>query len=176
MRLRRDVGEDAREGRLYLPRDWFAETDLSPEQFLADPKPYPVIRRMTGRLLAEANRLYIRSEAGVPALPRSCRPGIFAARQIYAGIGRHVRLNDYDNFTHRARTGTGEKLCLMAVALGQTGMSMVMPTDATLYANPLPEVAYLVEAAARNVDNPRSSTLIDILAQLETMDRQATRA
>jgi len=64
----------------------------------------------------------------------------------------------------------------MAVALGQTGMSMVMPTDATLYANPLPEVAYLVEAAARNVDNPRSSTLIDILAQLETMDRQATRA
>ena len=37
--IARDVGEDARAGRLYLPLDWFAQAGLDPEAFLADPAP-----------------------------------------------------------------------------------------------------------------------------------------
>ena len=171
--IARDVGEDAREGRLYLPRDWFAEGDLTPEAFLAEPAPYSEVRHMTRRLLAEAQRLYIRSEAGISALPKGCRPGIFAARHIYAGIGGHVRRRDFDNINHRARTGTSEKVALAMLALGKTATSFIMPQDARLMAKPLDEVAFLVDAAAQEGNATRTSALISILAQLEMMDREA---
>ena len=54
--IARDVGEDARAGRLYLPLDWLAAAGLDPEEFLADPQPSKEIRRMVTRLLAEADR------------------------------------------------------------------------------------------------------------------------
>ena len=94
--IARDVGEDARAGRLYLPQDWLRAGGLDPATFLADPVASPLIRATTARLLAKANRLYRRSEAGVPALPFACRPGILAAGSIYAGIGGAVARNGHD--------------------------------------------------------------------------------
>jgi phytoene synthase len=35
--IARDVGEDARNGRLYLPRDWLLEVGIVPAEFLASP-------------------------------------------------------------------------------------------------------------------------------------------
>jgi 15-cis-phytoene synthase len=61
--IARDVGEDARAGRLYLPLDWLREGGVEPEDFLADPHPTPVIRRSVARLLAQADRLYLRRGA-----------------------------------------------------------------------------------------------------------------
>ena len=63
------------------------EAGLDPRTFFADPVPDERVRAMTRRLLRTANRLYIRGEAGIPALPLSSRPGIYAARHVYAGIG-----------------------------------------------------------------------------------------
>ena len=83
--IARDIGEDAAEGRLYLPTDWFDEFGLNVDAFLSDPTPMPEICAMAKRLLGEANRLYYRAEAGIAALPPRCRPGIYAARYIYAG-------------------------------------------------------------------------------------------
>ena len=93
--IARDVGEDARAGRIYLPLDWLDEAGLSPESFLADPLPTPEVRAMIKRLLREADRLYYRAEAGVPALPRRARPGIYAARFVYAGIGGAIERNGH---------------------------------------------------------------------------------
>jgi phytoene synthase len=45
------------------------------------------------RLLAEANRLYFRSEPGIARLPVDVRPGIFAARHCYDAIGRKLMRN-----------------------------------------------------------------------------------
>ena len=45
--IARDVGEDAREGRLFLPQDWLADEGVDPAAFLADPKPNPAIARVT---------------------------------------------------------------------------------------------------------------------------------
>lgn len=84
--IARDVGEDARAGRIYLPTDWLADAGIDLDAFLNAPTADPQIRRMVRRLLAEARRLYIRSEAGVAALPRSARAGIFAARYILSLI------------------------------------------------------------------------------------------
>ena len=91
--ISRDVGEDALEGRLYLPMEWLSQAGIDVEQFLANPKPTKAIRQMVRRLVMESERLYLRSEAGITRLPVSCRPGIFAARHIYAGIGKVIHHN-----------------------------------------------------------------------------------
>jgi len=146
--ISRDVGEDAREGRLYLPLDWLAEAGLDPEALLADPAPGPEIRAMVRRLLRESSILYARSEAGVRMLPLAARPGIFAARYIYAGIGGRIAAAGHDSVTRRARTGGAQKLGWTLLALGRSAGTLVMPCSPLLYARPLPETAFLVEAAA----------------------------
>ena len=144
----RDVGEDAREGRLYLPTDWLCDAGLEPDAFLADPRPAPEIRAIVRKLLREADILYARSEAGVARLPRAARPGIFAARYIYAGIGGCVARAGHDSVTARARTGGAEKTGWTAFAMLRASATLVMPVSPLLYARPLPETAFLVEAAA----------------------------
>lgn len=111
--IARDVGEDARAGRIYLPGDWLRDAGIDEAAFLRDPRPTPEIRGMVNRLLSDAQRLYGRAEAGIGALPLSARPGIFAARHIYAAIGSAVRANGCDSIGPRARTGKARKTALM---------------------------------------------------------------
>ncbi|TNF64344.1 MAG: phytoene/squalene synthase family protein [Rhodobacteraceae bacterium] len=166
--IARDVGEDAREGRLYLPLDWLEEAGIDPEAFLADPRPTREIRAMVRRLVMQANRLYYRSEAGIGALPAAARPGIFAARFIYAGIAGRLDRMGYDSLTARARTSKAQKIGWLGQSMLRAGVSMCMPRSAVIYAEPLPEVAFLVDAAAtRQKTTSRSDSLLDILAQLE---------
>jgi phytoene synthase len=170
--IARDVGEDARAGRLYLPADWLAEEGMTPEGFLARPLPDDRIRRVTARLLAEADRLYARADAGVPALPLACRPGIFAARHIYAGIGGAVARNGHDSITRRARTTKAQKIGWLALAALRAATTPLAPRAAVLHAAPVPEVAFLVQAAARQrPEKARSDALLSVLAQLEARDR-----
>ncbi len=171
--ISRDIGEDARAGRLYLPTDWMAEEGLDPEAFLADPKASPSVRRITRRLLAEATRLYQRSEAGIGALPLSSRPGIFAARHCYDAIGRKVARNGHDSITQRAFTTRGQKLGLLGLSVLRAGIVSIMPNSAVLHARPLPETAFLVEAAARQAPAKSAwgENVISVLAQLEARDR-----
>jgi phytoene synthase len=165
--IARDVGEDARAGRLYLPLDWLAEAKVDPDAFLARPTADPAIRRMAARLLAEADRLYLRAEPGIRALPLAARPGIWAARLIYAGIGGAVRRHGCDSVTRRARTTAAQKLGWLAWAGVRTAGGLAMPRSAVIYAPPLPEVAWLVQAAARPAVAPgRTEALIAALADL----------
>ncbi|MEM9350722.1 MAG: squalene/phytoene synthase family protein, partial [Pseudomonadota bacterium] len=169
--IARDVGEDARMGRIYLPRDWFTELGVDPDAWLADPLPTPELRAMTRRLLREADKLYLRSESGITKLPVSARPGIAAARLVYAGIGQQVRANGYDSISRRAVTTKAQKLGWVGQAVIRAGVATVMPQAATLYARPLPEVAFLVDAAAHTEPAPsRTSAVLDVLAQLRAQE------
>lgn len=171
--IARDVGEDARAGRLYLPLDWLEEEGVEPRLFLNRPVFDPRIGRLTRRLLEEADILYRRAAAGVSALPIDCRPGIYAARCIYAGIGAAVARNGYDSVTRRAHTGKAAKVGWLGLAVGQTAASTVMPRAARLHAAPAPEVAYLVAAAAHEpASRGRAEALIAVLSQLEAQDRR----
>lgn len=178
--IARDVGEDAREGRLFLPLDWLEEAGIDAEAFLADPQPTPALRRLVKRLLAEADRLYFRSEAGIAALPLGCRPGIAAARHIYAAIGAEIARADHDSVTRRAWTGPGAKLWGLGTALVHTGVTLTLPRPVELHARPEPAVAFLVAAAAQAPParetwaQGRSAALLAVLADLEARDR--TRA
>ncbi|NCO86607.1 MAG: phytoene/squalene synthase family protein [Rhodobacterales bacterium] len=175
--IARDIGEDARAGRLYLPTGWLAEAGIDAGDFLRAPAATPAIRRMAGRLLAEADRLYLRSEAGIGALPRDARMGIWAARLIYAGIGREVRRQGCDSITRRAHTSAAQKIGWMAQACARAAGGSLMPRSAVIYAPPLAETAYLVDAAGRAVaDRGRTHALLDVLAQLKAREiRVGTR-
>ncbi|MEJ8562295.1 phytoene/squalene synthase family protein [Yoonia sp. GPGPB17] len=169
--IARDVGEDARMGRIYLPLDWLADAGIDPLNFVRDPLPTPEVQRMVKRLLAEANRLYLRSEAGIDVLPLQARTGIWAARLIYAGIGKQLRRQGYDSISMRARTSGRQKLGWLMQAGARTATSLVMPKSAVIYAKPLPEVAFLVDAASRaKPDHGRSTTVLQILAELKARD------
>ena len=174
--IARDIGEDALENRIYLPLDWLEEAGLEPERFLADPKPTKAIRAMAKKLVMEANRLYIRSEAGIPALPRGCRPGIYGARFIYAGIGGQLTAMEYDSISARARTSKAQKIGWLGQSLLRSGLSMITPQSPVLYARPLPEVQFLVDAAADSAPQmARSDALLSVLSTLERR-RVAERA
>ncbi|NEU11067.1 phytoene/squalene synthase family protein [Methylobacterium sp. BTF04] len=140
--IARDVGEDARAGRLYLPLRWLAEEGIDADAFLADPTPSPALARVVGRLLAAADLLYARAQSGVSGLPLSCRPAIRAAGSIYSEIGRELERAGLDPITSRARVAGRRKGVLLAKALllGASGGARTAP--------PLPETAFLVDAVA----------------------------
>ncbi|MBF9045571.1 squalene/phytoene synthase family protein [Rhodobacterales bacterium LSUCC0031] len=171
--IARDVGEDARAGRLYLPTDWLDEAGIDAAKFLADPKPAPAIRQMVRRLLAEADRLYFRSEAGVKALPLAARPGIFAARHCYDAIGRKLARGGHDSVTCRAYTTRGQKIGLLGWSVLRAGVVTALPQSPVIYARPLAEVAFLVEAAAHPsvAKAGWSDNVLAVLSQLEARDR-----
>ncbi|MEM0977392.1 MAG: phytoene/squalene synthase family protein [Pseudomonadota bacterium] len=175
--IARDVGEDAAAGRLYLPLAWFKAARLSPEAWLQDPTPCPEIRGMVRDLLAEAHRLYQRAEAGIGQLPPATRAGIFAARFIYAAIGRDIASHDFDSVTRRAHTNKAQKLAWIGASAARASGTFVFPQSARLHAASLSEVGFLVEAAAleptKSVWDRRSDALLGVLAQLEMQDRNA---
>jgi 15-cis-phytoene synthase len=139
--IARDVGEDARNGRLYLPTDWLLEAGIDPDQFMAQPEFTPALGKVIERLLNEADRLYLRADAGITMLPSNCRLGIRAARLIYAAIGDAVRKNGYDSVSRRAFVPTSEKLRLMSTTVLAP---QIAPELKTL--PPLSATSFLVDA------------------------------
>ncbi len=142
--ISRDVGEDARNDRLYLPRELLDEHQLQVESWMRDPVPcLPVTRTLT-ELLGIADRHYRRSEWGISKLPTSVRPGIFAAGAIYAEIGRKVEENAYDSVTMRAYVGKRRKATLLAKATRNAFRRYEHD-----HAPPLKETVFLLDAVAR---------------------------
>ncbi len=116
--IARDVGEDARRGRLYLPRTWLDDAGVDAESFLARPVASQPVRDVIGRLLDEADVHYTRANTGIAHLPKDCRTAIRAASLVYAAIGDVVRRADFDPIASRAVVPRRRKLWLVLRALG----------------------------------------------------------
>ncbi len=114
--IARDVGEDARNGRLYLPRTELLALGVEPEAWLREPRFTPEIAELVRRLMSEAELLYARSDSGVPLLPADCRLPIRSARLVYSDIHRSIISNHYDTVSQRAYTSKPRKLYLIAKA------------------------------------------------------------
>jgi 15-cis-phytoene synthase len=180
--IARDVGDDARLGRIYLPEDWLRAEGVDPAAFLANPVFDARIARVVARLLDQAERLYTRAISGIGALPGDCRPAIHAARLIYADIARVVRRNGCDSVSTRAFIGTGRKLALLAEALAAS----TIPRAHT----PAPALAatrYLIEAVEAeplpapviHVAQPggsRAGRVLDIFEAMERRERSGRTA
>ena len=138
--IARDVGEDARNGRLYLPRRWLHEAGLDPDAWLAQPCISPALQTVVERLLQEADRLYRQATAGVAGLPRDCRAAIVAARLIYAEIGHQLRRDGLNPVDRRAVVGRSRKLALLSRAWWP-----LLPSSELAQRPPLQAIAYLVD-------------------------------
>jgi 15-cis-phytoene synthase len=172
--IARDVGEDARNGRLYLPLAWMREEGLDPEAWLADPQFDDRLARVIARLLAEAERLYARGECGVCDLPRDCRPAIQAARLVYAEIGHALEASGLDSVHRRTVVGTGRKLTLLMRACGAVLRSPGHPIAAGAASEPLAAVHFLVDAAATS-ELPARTFYQRTLRIVDLFDRQSHR-
>lgn len=145
--IARDVGEDARNGRLYLPLDWLRDAGIEGEAFLRNPCFTPALAAVVKRLLTEADRHYQLGHAGIARLPAACRHAIRTAALTYQDIGRCIARNGYDSVSQRARTTLPRKLTLVARATWPVTVPMDMAIMA-LKAPADPSVARLVAAAA----------------------------
>ncbi len=115
--IARDVGEDARNGRIYLPLDWCASEGVDTAALLARPAMTPALARVVERLLQKAEEFYARADLGITHLPGSCQPGIRAARLLYAEIGHVVERNRFDSISQRAIVPASRKAWLAAQAM-----------------------------------------------------------
>jgi phytoene synthase len=140
--IARDVGEDARAGRLYLPLQWLRDAGIDPDAFLARPVFSPDIAALVQRLLDAADTLYANGSAGIADLPLSCRPGIHAARALYAEIGREVERAGLDSIAQRAVVSTRQKLAVLAQTM------VVAPTLADRHHAALDQTRFLIDAVA----------------------------
>jgi phytoene synthase len=139
----RDVGEDARNGRVYLPLDWLREEGLDVDAWLARPVYNEAVGAVTKRVLDLAETIYQRAESGIAKLPVPCRPGIYAARLLYAEIGHEVARNGYDSVTRRAVVPPARKVTLLSRAVASTPFPGGHCADAALAEN-----QFLVDAAS----------------------------
>ena len=172
--IARDVGEAARNGRLYLPLAWMREAGLDAEAWLAAPQFDRRLGSVIARLLAEAERLYARGECGVCDLPRDCRPAIQAARLVYAEIGHALDAAGFDSVSRRTVVGTGRKLALMMRACGAVLRSPGHPIAAGAASAPLPAVRFLVDAAASG-ELPARTFYQRTLRIVDLFERQTQR-
>jgi phytoene synthase len=181
--IARDVGEDARAGRLYLPIAWLEEEGVDIAAWLAAPRFTPAIAACVARLLTLADRYYRRAEDGIARLPAPCRPGIAAARVLYAEIGREVERQGLDSVSRRAVVSAWRKTAGLLRALALSGQARARP--ATPAAT---EAQFLVAAVANSpapsrLDRPRvnpiaaidrrAAWVVDLFGRLE--DRQQMR-
>jgi phytoene synthase len=114
--IARDVGEDARRGRVYLPASLCAEVGLDPRLLATAAVAPPAARLAVARLLERADAHYRAADLGVPLLPRGCRLAIASSRRIYAAIGDAIRRRGCDSVAARAYVPLGRKLRLVIAA------------------------------------------------------------
>jgi phytoene synthase len=166
--IARDVGEDARSGRIYLPLSWMREVGIDPDAWLAAADFCPKIGVLVQRLLREADKLYSASEAGIAQLPFACRPGIRAARLLYAEIGAAIGRLSHDSVTQRAFVRKRRKAELLLRAF-------VAPSRARTDCLPaLAEARFLIDAiepASLRTPLPRAKMAEQVVWVVELFDR-----
>lgn len=108
----RDIGEDFRQGRIYLPQEDLARFDYT-EADLARSVIDERFRQLMDFEIARARNLYAEAWDGIKMLSPDGRLAIAAAADLYRGILDKIVANGYDVFDKRAHLGAGEKLlCL----------------------------------------------------------------
>ncbi|MEO0947083.1 MAG: phytoene synthase [Cyanobacteria bacterium J06641_5] len=112
----RDVGEDARRGRIYLPLEDLRRFDYSEEDLLAG-KIDARWRALMDFQIQRARAYYLQAEAGIRSLSPDARWTVWTALMLYQGIlDAIVTRNQYDVFTRRAFVPKWEKFFYLPVS------------------------------------------------------------
>jgi 15-cis-phytoene synthase len=107
--IARDVIEDAKGGRVYLPADWLGAA-TGDAAAVIEPANRAAVFAATERLLAAAEPYYASARWGLSALAFRSAWAVAAAQGIYRQIGVIVRAGGPAGMDRRASTGTWIKL------------------------------------------------------------------
>ncbi|KAM3095532.1 15-cis-phytoene synthase CrtB [Phormidesmis sp. 146-35] len=112
----RDVGEDARRGRIYLPLEDLALFNYTEEDLLKG-----VVddrwRALMQFQIQRARKFYVQAESGIGALSEDARLPVWSALMLYSQILDVIERNGYDNFNRRAYVPGYKKMVSLPIAL-----------------------------------------------------------
>lgn len=112
----RDVGEDARRGRIYIPLEELALFNYT-EQDLLNGVVDDRWRELMKFQIQRARKYYNSATAGIRALSQDARLPVWAALMHYSQILNMIERNRYDVFRQRAYVSNARKLLSLPVAL-----------------------------------------------------------
>ncbi|XP_073112850.1 phytoene synthase 2, chloroplastic [Elaeis guineensis] len=121
----RDVRDDARRGRIYLPQDELAQAGLS-DQDVFNGKVTDKWRNFMKSQIKRAKMFFSKAENAVTELNQASRWPVWASLLLYRQILDEIEANDYDNFTKRAYVSKAKKLMALPIAFGR---SLVSPSS-----------------------------------------------
>jgi 15-cis-phytoene synthase len=107
--IARDLTDDARVGRIYVPRSWLREAGLTDDQ-LALPESRERLAAFARRLAALEQGYRASARIGAAKLPFRCRWAVLAAARIYGGIADKVATLGPAAWDRRVTTSKSEKL------------------------------------------------------------------
>ena len=127
----RDVAEDLRLGRVYLPARDLADFGVSRADLAAD-RTAPALRALLRFEASRAREHYARAEPGIALLAPSSRPCIRAALLLYRGILEQIERADFDVLRARVRVPRRRRLAiagrqLVAARAGQRAERRTLP-------------------------------------------------
>lgn len=109
----RDVEEDARMNRLYLPEEWLR---LQDPHCLAEPQNREKTQSAMKHTLALAEAYYQHASEGLQYIPGKPRLAIMIALRIYRLIGLKIARKNYPYWLGRVATGSLEKMLAATTA------------------------------------------------------------
>ncbi len=115
--IARDVVEDAKGGRIYLPAQWLGSLAETPAA-VADPANRDTVFDATARLIAAAEPYYKSARWGLRALGFRSAWAVAAAAGVYRQIGRRVLAGGPGGLQRRAMTTRTDKLLEMLAGGG----------------------------------------------------------
>ena len=118
--IARDVLEDAKMGRRYIPASWIG--NISPEDIVSavkknDKKKYDTISQGIKKLLTLADKYYISGAMGFRYLPFKTRMAISIASGVYRQIGIQLKRKDYNWYHGRQVTSIPTKVRITIIKI-----------------------------------------------------------
>ncbi|HEV7756104.1 MAG TPA: phytoene/squalene synthase family protein [Mycobacteriales bacterium] len=105
----RDVGEDLRRGRIYLPMEDLAMFGVDRQHLLRGVVDGPV-RRLLAHEIARCREVYRSAEPGIRLLDPTSRDCMRTAFRLYGGILDEVERADYRVLDRRVSVGAGRRV------------------------------------------------------------------
>ena len=120
--IARDVVDDAKADRVFVPRDLLRASGAPVEASeLARPEHWPAAHKAACAQLDIAEAYYASAKVGIKELPFRCAWAISAALSVYRDIGEKLRHAGPDAWEQRVSASGGRKV---ALALGAMGPAM----------------------------------------------------
>lgn len=133
----RDVGEDSRHGRCYLPADELALFGLTPDDILCRPEKAAKSEGWVPFMqfqVARARSLYAAARPGIALLDADTQGCAVACADGYAAILKAIEHQNYNTFVQRATVGTVQRLRLLWLAFTHRTTGISRPVQPLLSA------------------------------------------